>query len=278
MSAIHFNERAGPLRVVFAHANGFNAQAYAAIFSALKVHAVAMDLRGHGFTRLPTDAENLSSYKIFAKDIAEFIERYTAEKIILSGHSCGAGSGIIASEYVSDRLAAYVGFDPVTLSVFARNLGRFKLGRQLIKRNLSVARNAGIRRRIFASKQAAFTRYKGRGVFKQMEDNVLRDYLEGGLRASTDGVELCCDPLWEQAIYCAQAENIIKATTHLPKNSQLHYAGKYAVSTSRTRAAIAKVIGAEKVVFHAHLNHMFPLYQPAYIVEILTECIERSDF
>jgi len=63
MSALHFRADKGPVRIVFAHANGFNGQTYRAVLDALDVHSVAVDLRGHGMTDMPTDISSLKSFR-----------------------------------------------------------------------------------------------------------------------------------------------------------------------------------------------------------------------
>ena len=115
ISALHFNPDKGPVRLVFAHANGFNGQSYRQILEQLPVHSIAVDQRGHGFTEMPTDINSLDSFHIFADDIATFVGRYVPGKIILSGHSFGAVAAILSSMQLKDRLAGYVGFDPVSM-------------------------------------------------------------------------------------------------------------------------------------------------------------------
>jgi len=245
MSALHFNAEQGPVRLVFAHANGFNGLSYRRVLEQLPVHSVALDLRGHGFTKLPTDIESLDSFHIFGDDIATFIGRYVPGKIVLAGHSFGAVGAILASMQLRDRLAGYVGFDPVSMQ--------------------------------FDSLETAFERYKGRGAFKGISDEGLRDYLEGGLLPDGVGVRLACEPKWEQAIYCGQSHNLYRAAVDLPEQSEAHYAGKFAVSSKATRAKLGKVIGPDNIHFNPEFSHMFPLQKPDYAAGVLSALIKRAE-
>jgi len=278
MSALHFGSDKGPVRLVFAHANGFNGQSYREILSQLGIHSIAVDLRGHGFTDMPTDIATLDSFQIFGDDLATFIGRYVPGKIVLAGHSFGAVSAILAAGQLQDRLAGYVGFDPVSLPASARFWARARWRRNIMKKRLPIARNAGQRRRVFESLEAAFTRYKGRGAFKIISDDILKDYLEGGLQPHPEGVQLACDPKWEQAVFCAQSHNLYRAAQYLPENSQAHYAGKFAVSSGRTRAKLGRTIGPENIIFNKEFSHMFPLQEPDYAVQALTEVIKRANW
>lgn len=278
MSALHFNADRGPVRLVFAHANGFNALTYRAIFDKLDVHSVAVDLRGHGFTQLPTDIAGLDSFHIFGDDLATFVGRYVPGKIILAGHSFGAVAAILASGQLKDRLLGYVGFDPVSMPWFARQWPKFSAGRAAMKRFIPIAKNAGNRRRNFDNLEAAFNRYHGRGGFKKVPDEILRDYLTGGMEPNDDGgMQLTCDPKWEQAVFCAQNHNLYKAAHDLPENAQAHYAGKFAVSTKATRAKLGNVIGQDNIIFNAAFSHLFPIQEPDYAVKALQETLKRAD-
>ncbi len=278
MSALHFNSGKGPVRLVFAHANGFNAQSYRRILEKLDVHSVAVDMRGHGQTDLPTDIDGLMSWDVFANDIAAFIGRYVPGKIILSGHSFGAVSAILASKQLTDRLAGYAGFDPVSMNWVGRNWPRLPGGRALMKRLVPIVKNAGQRRRVFENAHAAFERYQGRGAFKTISNGILRDYLDGGLQPLGNEVELSCDPKWEQAIFCAQAHNLYEAARFLPENSEAHYAGRHAVSTPSTRAQLGRAIGPDNIHFKSEFSHMFPLQEPDYVIEVLSKTIKHADW
>ncbi len=278
MSALHYNPEAGPVRLVFAHANGFNALTYKSILEQLGVHSVAMDLRGHGFTRLPTDIAALDSFHIFSDDIATFIGRYVPGKIVLAGHSFGAVAGILASGQLKDRLSGYVGFDPVSMPWFARQWPKLPMGRALMKRLIPIAKNAGNRRREFESAKAAFDRYQGRGGFKHVSDEILNDYLTGGMEPIENGrMQLSCDPKWEQAVFCAQNHNLYKAAHDLPENSRAHYAGKFAVSSKSTRAKLGRVIGQDNIIFNSEFSHLFPIQETEYTVAALQEALRRAD-
>lgn len=275
LSAIHYGDVSGPVRLVFANANGFNGLSYRQILEPLDVHSVALDLRGHGMSELPTDVARLKNWHIFRDDIAHFVEQYTDAPIVLAGHSFGGVSGILAAPRLKGRLSGYVGLDPVTIPWAARQWSKLPGGRAFMKRNLPIARNAGRRRYIFDSAEAAFTRYKGRGAFKGMGDQILKDYLEGGLKPHPDGVQLACHPSWEQAIFVAQGHNLFKAAPSLPANSHILYGGKSAVSTPRTRRAVQRALNGVRVEYQGHLHHLFPFHEPSLATALLQRVLDN---
>ena len=282
LSALHFGNISDPVRLVFLHANGFNAQSYRAVLEPIGIHAIAFDMRGHGHSRELPQPENVPNWHIFRDDCVEFFERYlpdlTDEPVVLAGHSFGAVTAILATPFVKDRLFGYVGFDPVLVPFMFRLTSVLPGGRDYIKKRLPIARNAGRRKSEFESPEAAFARWKGRGAFKDMTDDVLRDYISGGLLERKDGVwDLACSPKWEQAIFTAQWHNAFKTARALPNNSKFIFAGgRYPVSSKSTRAAIQKAQSNIDLKFDPTLNHLFPLIQPDYARQILKDVLDAS--
>ena len=278
ISAVHFGLTSNPVKLIMLNANGFNGHSYKTILEPLGVHAIALDLRGHGMSELPTDANGLKNWHIFRDDVTEFFERYIEAPVILAGHSFGAVTGILSLPKTQNKVSGYVGFDPVILPTSVRYINGLPGGRSYMRKRLPIARNAGRRRSNFESFDAAFTRYKDRGAFRGFSDEALGDYLTGGLVESDTGVKLTCDPLWEQAIFIAQGHNVYKAARALPPhNSHITFAGKYgAVSFKRGRNYMANLIGAENVIFDRTRAHMFPMHDPDYAVQRLREALNKA--
>ena len=275
ISGVHFGDVSQPVQLVMLNANGFNGYSYKTLLAPLGVHAIALDMRGHGMSELPTDSAALKNWHIFRDDVAEFFERYLDAPAVLAGHSFGAVTAILAMPEINDKVSGYVGFDPVLIPSVARLIGRLPGGRRYMKKRLPIARNAGRRKFEFDSFDAVFERYKGRGAFRGFPDEALRDYLTGGLMPNGEGVKLTCHPHWEQAIFVAQGHNVFKAASSLPRdNSHITFAGKYgAVSFKSGRDFMAKVLGAENVIYDKARAHMFPMHDPNYARERLREAL-----
>ena len=279
ISALHFGDTTQPVRLLFTHANGFNALANREILEPLGVHTIALDMRGHGRTQLPTSPDELSTWQIFREDIVDFAERHLDGNFAIAGHSFGGISAILAAPYLKDRLTGYVGFDPVSMPRYIQRMSAFKFWRKNMKKRVPIARNAGRRRAVFDSAEAAFERYQGRGAFKYVSDQVIRDYLSGGLTENDDGtVRLSCDPQWEQAIFAAQNNNPYKAAKALPKNSHIVYAAKGgAVSTPSTRLRMKFAQPAMQIDFRKDLAHLFPFQNPAIAIDVLQDMLKRAE-
>ncbi len=283
LSTLHYGDMSEPVRLVLLHANGFNAQSYRSVLEPLGVHSVAFDMRGHGQSRdMPQDV-NIPNWHIFRDDCVEFFERHlpdlTDDPVVLAGHSFGAVSAILAAPFLKDRISGYVGFDPVSVPFLFRLTSNLPGGRAYMKKRVPIARNAGRRKSVFESPEAAFSRWQGRGAFKGMSDEVLRDYIKGGLVEREEGQwELACDPKWEQTIFVAQWHNLFKAARALPDNSKIIYAGgRPPVSTEGTRRAVQKAQPKIKIEFDPKLGHLFPFIQTDLTTQILRDVLSRVD-
>jgi len=282
LSALHFGDVSEPVRLVFLHANGFNAQSYRVVMEALGVHAIVFDMRGHGESRNLPQPPNLPNWHIFAEDCVTFFDRHlsdlTDDQVVLGGHSFGAVSAVLAAPKVKTRLNGYVGFDPVSLPFLARLYFALPGGRASMKKRFPLARNAGRRKAVFETPEAAFTRWQDRSAFRGMSDEILRDYIESGLTERGDGQwELACDPKWEQAIYVSQWHNLYKAAKHLPENATFIYAGGHLpVSSPRTRSAVRRARTGMNVEFRAELDHLFPFTTPDAASQVLKTVLTKA--
>jgi len=275
MAAVHFGRTANPLKLVFLHANGFCGEAYAQVLEPLGVHAMAVDLRGHGRTTLPANPRQLKSWNLFRDDVVELFEEHIHSPVLLAGHSLGAVTGILAARKLGTRIQGYVGFDPVLLPAGWRYVAALPGYRAYSKRRFALARNAGRRRDQFESREVAYNHYHGRGVYKRFQDAVLRDYLSGGLIADGDQMRLACAPAWEQAIFIAQTHDAFKAARGLPRFSRIMFAGKGAPHTPGSRKAMARIIGPNRIARDESVGHLFPLEKPEMARHILADALQE---
>ena len=178
----------------FAHATGFNAETYCQLLQPLsdRLHIFASDSRGHGFTTLPESTAQLKGWTIYRDDLAALLNAAHPGPLILAGHSKGAIISMMLAAQFPARVRALVLLEPVLVpEIRAATLPPDG------PPNLAV--RAAKRRAVFASAEAAFESYRGRGAFTTWPDEVLRDYLKGGLIRTGNGeeVRLACAPAWE---------------------------------------------------------------------------------
>ncbi len=196
VAAIEFGPASRPLDVVFLHANGFNALTYQHALDA-DMRVLAVDLRGHGRTTLPTQVDG-HAWQIYADDLLALLAVLGETPTVLAGHSMGGATVLLAAP----RLAAarIVLFDPVIAAEGFYVPGRTPSWDQ------PLAQGAMRRKPGFASRAEAAAAYRGRGAFRTWPDVMLDDYVQDGLRDMPDGgVTLACAPAWEAANFACFA-------------------------------------------------------------------------
>jgi pimeloyl-ACP methyl ester carboxylesterase len=182
----------------FANANGFNAETYRTLLQPLagRFHIYASDLRGHGFTSLAAVPGMQTGWTIYGDDLARFVERIGGGKpILLAGHSMGGIASMMVASRRAELVRALVLAEPVLVPE------GFATREATVGERPNLAELADRRRQVFASFDEALNGYRGRGAFKTWPEEMLADYLKGGLVSTGNGSEmrLTCAREWEAA-------------------------------------------------------------------------------
>jgi len=180
--------------LIFAHANGFNAQTYSSFLAPLSdsFHVFAVDLRGHGFSTVPATSGLAKGWSVFRDDLVALAGQLTESPVILAGHSLGATASLMAAAAAPARVRGLVLIEPVLMPPF----------RPGAPPSRDLAQRAAQRRNIFPTLETALRAYRGRSIFTSWPNSVLRDYLKGGLIETAEGsFRLACAPEWEAEIF-----------------------------------------------------------------------------
>jgi pimeloyl-ACP methyl ester carboxylesterase len=193
MAVLDFGPEDRPVDVVFSHANGFNARTYRSILAPLtELRILAVDLRGHGASTLPTVIEGRDGWHEFRDDLLAFLHAAVDAPVVLAGHSMGGTSSLLAAAAKPEKVRALALFDPVLV----HSPGLRTEDVPAIAES-PLVQGALRRRADFPSRQAAFEAYRGRGGFRTWTDAQVADYVAGGFRETAGGVTLACRPEWE---------------------------------------------------------------------------------
>ncbi|MEL6980447.1 MAG: alpha/beta fold hydrolase [Pseudomonadota bacterium] len=254
--------------LLFAHANGLCASAYAPLFGALgdAFDVFAVDLRGHGRSRLPTPAGRLKDWSAHSEDIAAALDRLQAARPdagpwTLAGHSLGAVSSLLMAARRPEPLALRL-LDPVILGVPPR-LARSALWAP-IGRRLPIAKAAAARRSRWPSREETHESYALKPLFARWAPAALEGYLADGLVEDEAGVRLACAPAWEAANFAAQGNDALGAARRLMARPGAHLAILAAERGSTlgraARRRLARLGASLEVAQDA--GHLFPLERP----------------
>ena len=281
MEAVHFGDFTKPIKLIFLHANGFTGLSYQSILAPIssqeKIHIIALNLRGHGATGLAIDDERRASHTNHAKDLTAYIRTHLDGSVIVSGHSLGANTAILAAGMLPQKISKVLAFDPVVLPLSARLFMASRMGRRYLMKNFGIAKNAGRRRDKFASHQDVYKRYHGRGPFKHFPKEVLKDYIHDAFIADSqqdgEGVRLACRPRWEQYGYVNQPQFMKRRIASLPSGSRVLITNFIKQSAGWMQKAQRNNPGL-RIDFYPDKEHFFPLTEPDISIAALREVLQ----
>ena len=262
MSCLEWPSRRGAT-MLFAHANGFNAETYRRLLGPLagSVHILAGDLRGHGFSTLPAAADAATGWTVFRQDLIGGIRRTSRAPVLLAGHSLGAIACLMAAAECPDIVQALLLIEPVLIPPLRK-------GDEAGAGDL--ARRAERRRNVFSSFNAAFRAFHGRGIFASWPDEVLADYLRGGLIDDGAGsLRLACAPRWEAAIFRAAPHDTapLAAKAGCPITVVV---GTKNSSTSESQLDVVRKLRPDaRIITAKGASHFVPMEQPDLVREEL---------
>jgi pimeloyl-ACP methyl ester carboxylesterase len=264
----------------FAHANGFNGEVYRTLLAPLaaRFQIFASDMRGHGFTALPTAPGMTKGWTVHGSDLNEFLAKVHPGPLVLAGHSMGAIASLMVAARHPERVRALVLAEPVLVpSAMAFVLMRLVRATGIRPPIPDLAERAARRREIFASFDEAFFAYRGRGAFKTWPEQVLRDYLSGGLEPTGNGTEmrLACRPWWEAENFRSSPPGVARLTS-LIRCPLTVILGENSTAGDREVTLIARLHRSARIVRVPGASHFLPMERPEIVRDEIERCLRSG--
>lgn len=269
MAVLDFGPAERPVDVVFSHANGFNGRTYRSILQPLagEMRILALDLRGHGSTRLPMVIEGRDGWTEFRDDLLALLAAATEGPVVLAGHSMGGTSSLLAAAAEPARVKALALFDPVIMTgaLDGEDVTESPLVQGALRRRAS-----------FPSKAAVVEAYTGRGAFRTWSAQQVADYVEAGFRETADGtVTLTCTPEWEASNF--RTHNYDPWRAFRESRCPIDIRKAEIASTCRIEGREAELTadGRISVKTVAGTSHFLPMERPDVVAEALRRAVAR---
>jgi pimeloyl-ACP methyl ester carboxylesterase len=270
MAALELGPADRPIDIIFSHANGFNGRTYRTILQPLArdLRILALDLRGHGATTLPTVIEGRQGWLEFRDDLLALLAALGQERdqgpTVLAGHSMGGTTSLLAAAVQPAKVKALALFDPVVMPA--------DLSAEALQES-PLVQGALRRRAVFPNRQAAFEAYLGRGAFRSWSDVQLADYLAAGLAETEAGeVALTCTPEWEASSF--RTHNYDAWAAFRESRCPIRILRAEQASTFRLEGHEAELGGGRIAVETVPgTTHFLPMERPELVRETLLACV-----
>ncbi|MGD9590125.1 MAG: alpha/beta fold hydrolase [Pyrinomonadaceae bacterium] len=240
----------------FAHANGFPARTYTKLFSFLEPDFEIRFLERHGHDpRLPVT----DGWDALKDELRNAVEADFIEPVIGLGHSLG---GILHLLVSVDRPELYRRIILLDAPIISRRSSR---GIRIMKAlnlmdRFSMSRQTRARRNFWPSREAAYEHFKSKPKFSAFDDEVLRDYIQFGMKEADGGFRLFFEPQIEAAIY----RNLPHDLPSL--RGMLSVPVTYVGGTNSREARLARLSFMQRhfdIDFHfLEGSHLFPFEKP----------------
>ena len=269
MAVLDFGPPERPVDIVFSHANGFNARTYRTILAPLagELRILAIDLRGHGATTLPTVIEGRQGWAEMRDDLLAFLAAATEGPVVLAGHSMGGTTSLLAAAAQPDKVKRLALFDPVIFDAAAVP------GAAEVQES-PLVQGAMRRRANFPSKAAVVEAYAGRGAFKTWAPAQIADYVEAGFRDTGDGqVTLTCAPEWEASNFRTHNYDPWAAFAQSRCPIDIRMAEVGTTCRLEGRQASLTADGRITVEVVAGTSHFLPMERPDVVAQALRRAV-----
>jgi pimeloyl-ACP methyl ester carboxylesterase len=254
--ALHDLGGSGP-PLLITHATGFCGRAYDPLAHLLRPshHVWALDLRGHGDSSSPRDAD--FSWSRMAEDVRAATDAIGRRPVGAFGHSMGGGALLLAEAANPGTLGFAFLYEPIV----------FPSGFVTTDENM-LAGPARRRRASFGSKAEVLHRYATRPPLNVLRADALVAYVEHGFSETADGtVRLKCTPDHEARTFNAGLSVTVDriAGVAVPVTVAI---GLRVEEPNPARLAydIVAALPAASLIEYAHLGHFGPLQDPETIV------------
>lgn len=187
----------GPL-LHYAHPNGYTPLVFNQFLQPLVSHFQVMAVR-HRPLWPGSQPEEMHNWHLFAEDMITLFEQQQWQGVIGVGHSLGAVVTMYAAVKRPSLFRALVLIDPVFLApAWLESL----VANPTLTTDTPLVQNALRRRNRWATRQAAFERFRSKETFLSWSDAALWDYVNEGLRQDETGeFVLTFSREWESQIY-----------------------------------------------------------------------------
>lgn len=253
----------------FSHANGFPAESYSALFEALspKFEIGHIDRLAHNPDYPVTD-----SWPHLVDELIDYMENAYDKPVVAVGHSMGGVLSYMASLKRPELFKAFIMLDAPVLLGFDRLF--MKMAKQLgfIDRVTPAGRTIG-RCEWWPDFQTAVNYFKGKGLFRYMDQRCIEDYVRYGTEPSNNGLSLRYKAETEVALYRTLPHSLGKgiAKSRVPGafiyGRQSRVVWPYQIRQVRDKAGVYAT-GMDG-------SHMFPLEHPEKTAQTIQKVLER---
>ena len=247
----------------FSHANGFPSATYHKLFSFLKKDFIVgfMPLHGHH-----PDYPVNDNWTNLVEELIHYIEQNYNEPVFGVGHSLGGVLTFLAAIKKPELFTSILLLDSPIPTRFRSAMLHIAKRLGFVER-VTPGRRTKHRRTRWPNQQAAMDYFHTKPLFKNFDEDCLRDYVTYGMQKTDKGIELAFARGIEYQIYLTIPHYLPRYSHQLKVPASL-ISGQYSRVCSKADKAYMK----KKFNMHIHsmaAGHLFPFEKPKQTAELI---------
>lgn len=257
--------------IFFNHGNGFPSGAYQAFFDHLApdFHIQRLELNSHQ-SQYPVT----NNWPYLVEELIQAIKATSQAPLIGMGHSMGGVLTFMAAAQAPHLFKAIVLLDSPILGLLRSMTLRLAKRLRLLEHLLPI-KHSRHRKQSFASRQAAFSYFQNRPLFKQFSSASLWDYVNSGLIATEQGFSLRFKRDIESAIFNTMPDNLHRLRLAATINAYLLYSPRSKIVTPLDLRFMKKSAHFQYQAM-TQGGHLFPLEEPLLTATAVKNLLSSS--
>lgn len=253
----------------FSHANGFPSLSYRVLLDALSEH---YDVRWVDQMAHHPDFPVTDNWPHLVDELIHYFETSYDRPVIAVGHSLGGVLSFMVAKARPDLIKQVILLDAPVLDRLGSTVIRLAKTLGLVDRITPAGRTEG-RQEVWESQAHAIEYFKGKSLFKYVDERCLKDYVTHGTKPCKQGVCLTFSANTEVKIYRTLPHNLHKKFKPLTVPSAMIYGtGSNVVMPMQLRYMKNKV---GMYIDRLNGSHLFPLEHPEKSAEKIHQTIEH---
>ena len=270
-----FNPGSDKPIVHLAHANGFPPQTYQKALEPLLTHyhVISFPVRPLWSATPP---EWLKQWSQMSDDLVEDLKGLGNRKIIGIGHSLGGVLTLYAAIKQPEHFSCVILIDPTMLP--PKLLWQIKFMKLLgLEVRSHLIKGALRRKRIWENQEAAYQYFRGRALFKNWSDEIVRAYTDSMTATSPTGeVYLIYPPEWEAQIYRTIPVDVWKFAALLQQPTLVIRGETSNTFTTESAKAFRKINPTAKFEMVQGAGHLIPQEWPEQVGKLISDFLQNT--
>jgi pimeloyl-ACP methyl ester carboxylesterase len=273
--------------LVFLHANGYPPKCYRPLLSRLaeRYHVAALAQRPLWPGSRP---DEIDDWRPLTDDFLKFLDSHMPARfdgaqrtpLVCVGHSMGGIVLLRAALREPERFKAIVLLDPVLFPPYFITLWRVTRALKLGQHFHPLVVGARQRRQQFDNLERLYTGYRRKSVFRYMDDESLRAYVEGiACQREDGGYRLCYSADWEIRIYLTgiwRDMDIWRGLPQLKVRAMIVRGAETDTFWERTGTLVKRKQPGVRVETLAGSTHLLPLERPKELTKLIQSFFKEN--